>query len=384
MTARELMALRSARIAEAKAIAGAPELTDEKRAKFDALMNEAETMAGDIRRLQTVETEDAALEESVGTRAARSGEPSAPNLNLKAPRGDTEERAFMHYLRTGDASRELRASNATDLNIGTQADGGYLVPVGLYNKIIAKRNETMLAPKLGVTLIPGKGTTVQVPYDNGTANEFVSTNEAATFDLDGPAFGRLDMTLVDYTKRMPLSYQLIRDEDARLEDYLSNYVGRAYAKTHNNLMVAAALAGGTTFALAAAAAATDLDIPGLVYTLPDGYEDNAAWLMRRATEGSYRALKGSVFQFIDTPQGQEKRLWGYPVYNTASAEAIATGKKSLLFGNWEFMLYRESPALTMLRDPYTSAGSGQVNIYWNFATVYKVALAEAIRYGTHP
>ena len=70
MNARELMAQRAAKIAEAKTIASAPAMTDEQRTKFDGLMKDAETMKGDIARLSTVEAEDAALEQSNGTRAA--------------------------------------------------------------------------------------------------------------------------------------------------------------------------------------------------------------------------------------------------------------------------------------------------------------------------
>lgn len=382
MNARELMALRAAKIAEAKTIASAPAMTDEQRAKFDTLMKEAETMKGDIARLSSVEAEDAALDQSNGLRAAKI---EAPMIN-KMPRGDDEERAFLHYMRTGQPNQSLtfRASNATDMNIGTAADGGYLVPTGLYNQIIAKRNESMLRDKLGVKKMPGKGTTVNVSYDNGSANEFVVTTEANAFDLDAPVFAQHALTLATYTKQQKLSYQVLRDEDTALGPYLADYVGAAYARTHNSLLLTALLAGGTTFALGAAGAATDTDIPGIVYSLPDGYQDRAAFIMRRATEGSYKALKGSVFQFTPTPAGGERSFWGYPVFNSGYTPAIGTGNKSIVFGNFDFVLNREDPEMTMLRDPYSAAGTGQVNVWYYFSTVYKVAVAEAIRYGTHP
>lgn len=386
MNARELMAQRAAKIAEAKTIASAPAMTDEQRTKFDGLMQDAETMKGDIARATAVETEDAELDESAGTRAAKVYAPTVPNLNLKTKRGDTESRAFLHYLRTGDKSRELeqRASNDTDMNIGTAADGGVLVPTGLYQGIIAKRVELELGPKLGVLDIPGKGTTVDVPVDNGTTNEFVSTSEASAFDRDAPALAKKSLTLVKYTKKLQLSYELLEDEDTKVEAWLSGYVGRALAKTHNSLLIAEALASGTTFALGAAAAATASDIPGLVYALPDGYQDNAFWVMRRATEGAYRALTGNNFQFTATPTGPINTLFGYPIMNSSYPAAIGTTNKSIYFGNFSFMLKREAPGLTVLRDMYSGASTGQVNLWYYVRTVYKLSVAEAIRYGTHP
>ena len=347
MNARELMAQRAAKIAEAKTIASAPAMTDEQRAKFDGLMKEAETMKGDIARLSVVEAEDAALEHSNGTRAANTHAPTVPNLNLKTQPGETEGRALLHYLRTGDLPREIRASNDTDMNVGTAADGGAAVPTGLYNRIVAKRNEQMLAAKLNILTVPGKGTTVNAPYETGSANVFVATNEASASDRDAPAISTKAMTLVRYTKKLQLSEELLDDEDAKILDFLSNYISRSWANTHNSLLVAEALASGTTFALGAAAAATDTDIPGLVYALADGYQDNPTWIMRRATEGSYRALKGSVFQFAATPQGGVNTMWAYPVLNSGYVPAIGTGNKSVIFGNFDFMMFRETKGTTI-------------------------------------
>jgi hypothetical protein len=45
---------------------------------------------------------------------------------------------------------------------------------------------------------------------------------------------------------------------------------------------------------------------------------------------------------------------------------------------------REAPGLTFLRDPFSAAGSGQVNLYYYFRAVYKVLLPAAVLYGKHP
>jgi HK97 family phage major capsid protein len=388
MNKKQLMQKRAALIDQAKAVAEG-EQTAETRATFDNLMKQADELKADIARAEKLEAESATLDESDGLRA---GKPD-PKIELptvnKTQRGDTEERALAHYIRTGDRSRELRASNDTDMNIGTAADGGVTVPTGLNNRIIAKRNESMLADRLGVERVPGKGTTVDSVVDNGTANEFVSTGETVAFDRDAPVLAKKSLTLVKYTKKLTLSYELMQDEDAAVMAYLENYVGRAWAKTHNQLLVTEALASGSTNALGSASAATAADIPKLVYALPDGYQDNTAWLMRRATEGAYRSLAGNAWQFAPMPAGAigasgQAQLWGSPVFNTGYAEAVATTKKSLIFGNFNFMQMREDPQLVVLRDPYSSAANGQVNLFYYMRTVYKLSVAEAIQYGTHP
>jgi HK97 family phage major capsid protein len=78
--------------------------------------------------------------------------------------------------------------------------------------------------------IPGQGTTVNVPVDNEADGEFVSTNEAAEFDLDAPATAQVAMTLVKYSKQIKISYELLEDEDANLLAFLSDFVAGAWRR----------------------------------------------------------------------------------------------------------------------------------------------------------
>src|SRR5690606_6071303 len=107
-----------------------------------------------------------------------------------------EMKGFMHYIRTGKENsdmKRLKASNDTDMNIGTAEDGQYLVPTGHYQNVIARRDESALWSRLGVTEIPGVGTTVNVPYDDEADGEFVVATETQEFDDDAPATGRKQM-----------------------------------------------------------------------------------------------------------------------------------------------------------------------------------------------
>src|SRR3972149_2014073 len=87
---------------------------------------------------------------------------------------EAETKAPPHYTRAGDVRALggaqslpsavgvdgfMAASNDPDMNIGTAADGGNAVPTGHYQGIIAKRDEMRLSGVLGVTPIPGVGTT---------------------------------------------------------------------------------------------------------------------------------------------------------------------------------------------------------------------------------
>lgn len=356
------------------------EISDEVRAQFDGLMAEIEKMDADIERaekLQAVEARTAAQKSAV----------SAPMVNLQTRLGDSEERAFAHYLRTGDGSgmQELRAYNNTDMNITTQADGGYAVPTGLYNQIIARRDELSLVPKLGLRAIPGKGLTVNVAIDGEADVLFASVSEAGNVLQDAPALGQKAFTLVKYGKYITLSWELLRDEDANLIAFVNDWVARGVAATENSLLITEALANGTAgLTLDAAAAIGAAEIPELEGKLMPEYQDGAAWIMHPTTYAYLRGLFGtSQFTFNPGWTGTEPGF-GYPVHRSSYATALAASAKSLIFGNFNFMGFRRGTSLQVLNDPYTGAGTGQTKMWFWFDAVFGVLQAEAIQYATHP
>lgn len=388
-TARELRAERAGILAEAKELVEKAEaeerdLNAEETAEYDGKLEEAEDLLKRAERLEKISGFAAEGAEMVGAR-------QAPAVN-KTRLGDTEERAMAHYIRTGDASglAEMRASNDTTMNITTAADGGNAVPTGHYQGIIGRRDESMLAKVLGVRNIPGKGTTVNVPLDGEDDGEFVSTAESNAYDRDAPALGTVAMTLVKYTKKVDLTVEVLEDEDSKLLAFLEDFVGRGMAKTHNSLLLTEVAANGTalkTFASATVIAVDELE-PIIYNDALDPYLDDAgsvAWVMRRSVHGEIALLDdANTRRYAPNLIGGEAGLLGFPVKYSYKAGATAASAKSVFFGNWNFVAYREAPGMTVIRDPYSRAGYGEVILHYMFRCDYAVLQAEAIGYGVHP
>jgi HK97 family phage major capsid protein len=391
MKTRELLAQKAAKIEEARALNNQAEtegrdLTADEQTRWDAIQGEIETLTNRIDRSQKLEAEPKV---------------SAVPAHLKFKRGDSFESGMAAYLRTGDRGgvRELltetdggegvqiRASNATDMNIGTAADGGDLVPTGFYNQIIAQRSEASLPDKLGVMRIPGRGTTIDVPYDNEADGEFVSTSEAGNYDLDAPAVSKRQMTLVTYTKYLTLSNQLLRDEDASLMSFLASWIARGQAKTYNQLLLTEVGTTGTAYKVAAsstAIAAGEIEATALNDTVGDYLDDSksVAFVMRPSTFSAIASITGNARLYAATPGGDMggKNLLGYPVHFSNKAAAIASAAKVAYFGNWNFVGMREGDGLNILRDPYSAAYTGQVKIWLRFDCVFKQLQAGAVGY----
>lgn len=386
---QELRQERADKLDEALRLVNAAEaenrdLSADELTRYEALKAEADVLEGRAARLEEGAGWQAGLREIMGQR-------QAPGFN-KIGRGDTEERAFCHYIRTGDDSgiRELRASNDTTMNITTAADGQYAVPTGHYNGIIERRDEMSLVDKLGVRQIPGKGTTVNIPVDGEDDGEFANVTESNAYDRDAPALSQVQSTLLKYTKKVDLTVELLEDEDSKLLAFLNDFIGRGYAKTLNSLLLTEVASNGTalkTFASATVIAVDELE--ALVYNdaLANYLDDSnsVAWVMKSSVHGEIMLLDdSSIRRYAPNAQGAGRDLLGYPIHYSAKAGATAASAKSVYFGNWNYVGVRYGPGMTMIRDPFTRGGYGEVLLYYMFRADFNVLQAEAIGYGAHP
>ena len=405
-------------------------LTPEMEAALDAVATRAATKAAELAAEKAVKN----FEDRQANKTIVNDPGYAVPKNIKtgqrSPLGDTETSAMAAFFRYGDLGgvkhmlkgrvgddREeefdprlmgqpllsikfnpaIKASNDTIMNRTTAADGGDLVPTGHVQNIIARRDEAMLRTALGCRRVPGKGTTVNYPIDNEADGEFVLTSEQVdaytnTFDRDSPAVSKKAFTLLKYTKDIPLTDELQEDEDSQMMTFIEDFISRGMAKTHNSLLLTEVAANGTNFVTFSTASSVGI---GKLETLEGnddlaGYLDdggNVAWVMRNSTLAHIRAL-GTTNNYPYSATGlggpgvrSGRMLLEYPVFYSKQAAAVAASAKSVYFGNWNYVGFREAPEIQILRNPYKH--SGIVHLEYYFRTVYGVLQAEAIGYGVH-
>ena len=406
MNVRELRDRRASLIDEAKTIVEKGETEDrdlshDEQVLYDQKFSEAEALETRINRLE-------ALPE-ISEPATR----QAPGVIKN--RGDNEVRAMAAYVKTGDRGAvrgllthddkgkeevkihlptglESRAVVDSTMNITTAADGKNTVPIGWPAQIAARRNEIRLAERLGVRMIPGKGTTVPFPYEGADPQALAATSEQSdahenNYERDTPVFGSKNFTLEKKTKKLELTEELLEDEDVNLMGFIGDHIGRAIGITHNAMLLTEIAANGTalkTFASATAVAAGEIE--DIVYSDTLGYymDDGGSihWVMRPSTLGNIKSITGDARMYAP-PSGDGKRLLeGYPVHYSNQAAATASEAKDVYFGNWYYVGMREAPALSLIRDPYTV--DGLVILKYSFRAVYGVLIAGAVGYGVHP
>lgn len=365
-------------------------ITAEEEGHYETIMAEMDGLKAEIARRERLEGFDGVQTPQGIQRGNGQFQNGRGPGNGFAATPDTQEAIWMRHLRTGDpgAMAELRAYNNTDMNVTTAADGEVVVPVGMVQDIMARRDEMSLFPKLGVTNVPGKGTTVLYPIDNEADVEFLSEAESADIDQDAPALTEKAFTLVKYAKFLTLTWEILRDEDASLLSFINNWVARGLAATENKALITEVYANGTAGATGTAVATVAAaDVPTLVGKVLPEYQDGSQWIMHPTTFAQITSLaSSSIFTFAPTPGATlgGPSLWGYPVNQSSYATAHASGAKSLAFGNFGFLGRRQGTGLTALRDPYSVATKGQIRLHYWFDLVYGVLQPEAIQYLTHP
>ena len=325
--------------------------------------------------------------------APESGEGTGPVVELQLPLGQMRRIGQTAAMR-GMSVRELRAVDST-MNITTAADGAVTVPTTLAPRIAERLIEIRLTDRLGCQMIPGVGTTVNHTYENADPVVFAATSEMGddgttnAYQRDAMVLANKAFTLAKKTKKVWLTEELLEDTGENLMEAIGSWIGRGMGLTHNYLLLTEAAASGTlldTFASASAIAAGEPE--NLVFNDTLGYylddASNPAWVTRPTTHGAIKSIAGNSRLYSDQNLGSggRRQLLGYPIEYSNYATAIAASAKSLYFGNWWYMGFRESPALRLIRDPYTV--DGMVILKYSFRTVYGLLIAGALGYGLHP
>ena len=313
-------------------------------------------------------------------------------------------KAFTHWLRTGQKNYYTRtesedwSSTKTGMTEGTGTAGGVLVPEGLYNQIVAKRDEQSIARRAGAMVIQTSLDAVQVPTENNKA-AFVLRGEAAAYTESLPTFTSRLVAVYNFSNMIKASNELLADQQASMDAFLVNVLGRGLAKIENEYVVTGTgssqplgiLPGGTAgITFAGAAALTIADVLGLFFALPEPYtvgSPGPVWVMKNATLALIRALTTTNFAFNQVEQAGSSQsgamLYGYPVIVTANMPAATTGLKSVALVNFaSSTVLVERSGLVISRNPYLFEATSQTALFSSARLGFSVTTAEGAIYGT--
>jgi HK97 family phage major capsid protein len=396
MTLTELQEKRGRLVTEARAaLEEIKKNTDEARAaeleaRHDTIMADFDRVERNIKR----EEDQSAIEARF---AARQEEERAK----KRPGSDGEERAngsesgekseyrevFFKFLANGASldsldGEERKVLRAGTENIekriqtgGTNTAGGYTVPVELQNMLV--RSMKAWGPMYDGSIVSELNTTsgnaLPIPTTDDTSKTGVAGTEGTALTDDGSAdavFGQKQLEAYDFnTKFVKFSWQLAQDSIFNMESLLADLLGERLGRLANaqlttgtgtsapNGIVTASTLGKT--AASATAVAAD-EIIDLSHAVDPAYRisPKVGFMFNDLTLAAIRKLKDGqgnyLWQMGNVKEGAPGTLLGYRYTINQAMASIATGNKTIIFGDFGKYWVRKvgSPVIGVLRERF--------------------------------
>ena len=308
--------------------------------------------------------------------------------------------AFKHWVRTGvmnyytKGNEQDWSGTKAALNETTAGEGGILVPEGLRNSIIAKRDEASIIRAGGALVIQTDLDSVQIPVENARMTTAIVAESGAYVQAE-PTFTSNVVPVYKFGNQLRLTDELLADEKANIMGYLAGGLGRAFGLMENQYCIAGSgssqpkglITGGTASVTAASTTAiTAAEVVSLFHTLPEPYATSPSevcFITRNATLGALRALaSSSVFTFNLQPQGDQttQTLYGHKVAVSGYMQAATTGLVSLMVTNLAAgYIVVERAGVVMSRNPWLLQATGQVALFTTMRFGGTTTVAEATR-----
>lgn len=367
---------------------------DDCMAELQAIVDSAEGRSftdDEVGRYEALEKELESVRKATEIRARQNAYSMPVNVGLYAapPKADDGlERAFNHYLRTGQPNADiagLRVVNAQ--GEGTPSAGGYTVPDGFRQKMVDVQKRFGGFASEVDTFSTGDGQPIEYPSIDDTANVGGITAESAAITSGNDlVFGTVTLGAYKYTStgagsNLPLRVpvELLQDSAFDIAGLVARKLGERIARAQATHWITGS-GSGEPLGVAATSLVADVefdtpdtlaykDLVDVQLALDEAYDANAKWLMSKAVWGKIRLIVDVNGRPIvqDSTAGiaglPTKMLLGHEVVtDEAMADYSSAGDTfPVLYGDFrEAYVIRRVSNLVVVVDPYGRAANGEV------------------------
>jgi HK97 family phage major capsid protein len=352
-----------------------------KRANDERLDALEEKRADDVVLREKIERINHAVAEQKAAVDRLALKDKRPRLSGTA-RAEPDERkaAFQRYMRVGDATAAA-VLEAKSLNVGTDAEGGYLAPEETERAVAQAVKD--ISPIRQIASVREIGANVfRKPVSNGDAAAGWVSETGARAETTAPTITAIDFPTMELYAMPAATQALLDDSIVDIDQWLADEIQTEFAVQESAAFISG---NGTTEPkgllsytiaeesvraageLGYVAAGVDGAFPAsnpsdilldLIYTPKQAYRANGRFLMNRSVVGALRKFKDSEGNYLWQPNaqaGEPARLMGYPVTEAEDMPDIASDSHSIAFGDFRRgYLIVDRVGLRVLRDPYSA------------------------------
>lgn len=348
--------LRNSAWAEAKSLLDhaateSRNLSGEEQAQYDRIVGDIDRYDESIQRFRA----DAEREQRASE--ARIDVPSAPQQATVESDNDV-----LRSLLTGERrGHTFERRSATPMSTSADAE---LVPQGFYDQIqeILRYTGPAFQPGLYTVLNTASGNDIKVPRQTAFSAA-TATAEGAVFTVSNPTGESFTLKAQKVGVLLKTSREIIEDSGIDLVSYIARQAGEAVGYKVNDLLavgtgtvvpngIFAASGLGVTGGTAVSGAFTADNLIDLLHSVDSAVAARPATAlqMNRATLGAVRKLKDGDGRYLfEYGAAGEPRILGERIVENPFAPAVATGAKSVIYGDMSSYHVRQVGGIEVAR-----------------------------------
>jgi HK97 family phage major capsid protein len=309
-----------------------------------------------------------------------------PNAGTETKTGrasDEYKEAFWKALRN---KHSYDVQNA--LQIGTDSEGGYLVPDDFERTLIESLEQENIIRTLAHVVTTSFGDKkIPVVASKGTA---AWTDEEAAMHESDDAFGSVTLGAHKLSTMIKVSEELLSDSVFNLEAYIAKEFARRTGSAEEEAFITGDGTGKPTgflvtgeVGVTTAGNAISMDeVIDFYHSLKEPYRKNAIFITNDATIKAIRKLKDGNGQYLWQPSvqaGQPDTILNRPLKTSGYVPAIAAGAKVLAFGDFSYYWIADRQGRSFQRLNELYAANGQVGFRATQRVDGKLILPEAVK-----
>ena len=313
--------------------------------------------------------------------------PAAATTQKQGRASDEYHNAFWGMIRNRAAGPAVM--NA--LQIGTDSEGGYLVPDEYERTLVQGLEEENVLRSLCTVIQTSSGDRkIPIVASHGTASW---VDEEGTIPDSDDVFGQITIGAHKVATMIKVSDELLQDSVFNIENYISAEFARRIGAAEEEAFITGdgsgkptgllhATNGAGTGVTTTGTAITADEIIDLVHSVKSVYRKKSLFLLNDSTIKAIRKLKDGNGQYLWQPgikEGQPDTLLNYKLVTSPFMPEVAAGKKVILFGDFKSYWIADRQGRSFQRLNELFAVTGQVGFRATQRVDGRLVLTEAMK-----
>lgn len=362
-------------------------VSQEDAATYERMEKEVTDLTRDIERLQRQEQIDQMLNQPT----------SSPLTSKPGVKAEPEEKKGTSSKAYKTAFWDsIRRRNWFDVNnvleVGTDANGGYLVPDEYERQLLQALTDENFFRSLAHVIQTQSGThTIPIVASHGTASWM---DENGLYPESDDTFDQITLSAYKLGTAIKVSEELMNDSVFDLEGYISTEFARRIGAAEEEAFLVGDGSkkpeGVFTKVASTKEALTEISntsinfdaMMDVFHSLRSVYRNSAVWILNDSTVKALRKIKDGNNNYIWQPSvvaGQPDTILNRPYRTSIYAPELAAGKVPILFGDFSYYWIADRQGRSFKRLSELYAANGQIGFLASERVDGKLILPEAVR-----